>query len=46
MSTLPRSFQRFQEQYPYPWKAFQSLGAAAAQAGPLEVKVNVLVELG
>ena len=46
MSKLPRTYQRFQDQYPDLWKAYESLGATASQAGPLEVIVRELVKLG
>ncbi len=45
MSKLPRTYQRFQDQYPDLWKAYESLGATASQAGPLEVIVRELVKL-
>ena len=46
MSKLPRSYQRFQDQFPHLWKAFDHLGATAAEAGPLENKCRELIKLG
>ena len=46
MSELPRTYQRFQSQYHELWKAFDHLGATAAQAGPLESKCRELIKLG
>jgi AhpD family alkylhydroperoxidase len=46
MSKLPRSYQRFQSDFAQVWRAYESLGAAAAEAGPLDRKVRELVKLG
>ena len=46
MNKLPRSYQRFQYQFPHLLKTIESLSATASQAGPLEVKVRELVKLG
>jgi len=46
MSELPRTYQRFQSQYHELWKAFDHLGATAAEAGPLESKYRELIKLG
>jgi AhpD family alkylhydroperoxidase len=46
MSKFPRTYQRFQDQYPDLWSAYESLGTTASQAGPLEVKYRELVKLG
>ena len=46
MSELPRTYQRFQAEYGQLWKAYDRLGATAAEAGPLEVKVRELIKLG
>lgn len=46
MSELPRTYQRFQTEYSELWQAYDRLGATAAEAGPLEVKVRELVKLG
>ena len=46
MSELPRTYQRFQSQYQELWKAFDHLGATAAEAGPLESKCRELIKLG
>jgi 4-carboxymuconolactone decarboxylase len=46
MSRLPAPYQQFQEQYPELWKAYDQLGAAVHQAGPLDEKTRALVKLG
>ena len=46
MSELPRTYQRFQSQYHELWKAYDHLGATAAEAGPLERKYRELIKLG
>ncbi len=46
MGELPRTYQRFQNQYNELSKAYDQLGATAAEAGPLESKVRQLVKLG
>jgi len=46
MSTLPRQYRQFQEDYAGVWQAYQNLGAATAQSGPLEDKVRELIKLG
>lgn len=46
MSELPRTYQRFRSQYQELWKAFDHLGATAAEAGPLESKYRELIKLG
>jgi AhpD family alkylhydroperoxidase len=46
MSQLPRTYQRFQTEFSDLWKAYERLGATAAEAGPLEVKVRELIKLG
>jgi 4-carboxymuconolactone decarboxylase len=46
MSELPRTYQHFQVEYGELWQAYDRLGATAAEAGPLEVKVRELIKLG
>jgi 4-carboxymuconolactone decarboxylase len=46
MSALPAAHQRFQEQYPDVWRAYDQLGAAVHHAGPLDEKTRELVKLG
>lgn len=46
MSYLPAPYKRFQEKYPELWNAYDRLGAAVHQAGPLDVKTRELVKLG
>lgn len=45
MSKLPKAYQRFQEEYPEIARAYDNLGAAVHQAGPLDEKTRVLVKL-
>lgn len=45
MSPLPSPYQHFQDQYPELWKAYDQLGAAVHQAGPLDEKTRALVKL-
>jgi AhpD family alkylhydroperoxidase len=46
MADLPRPFRRFQDQNPAVVKAYEHLGDACAQAGPLDAKTRELVKLG
>lgn len=46
MNTLPRSFQRFQQENPELWRAYENLGAQAAEVGPLDARVRELIKLG
>lgn len=46
MSKLPKQYRLFQEEYASVWQAYQNLGAAVAQTGPLEDKVRELIKLG
>ena len=46
MSKFPRSYQRFKNDHPKVWQAYEALGAAAAEEGPLNAKVRELVKLG
>ena len=42
---LPTRYQQFQKNYPKVFSAYDSLGAATAEAGPLKEKVRALVKL-
>ena len=46
MTRLPKPFRRFHDEYSAVWQAYENLGAAIAQSGPLEEKVRELVKLG
>ena len=46
MGELPRTYQRFQNEHGDLWQAYDQLGAAAAEAGPLDKKVRELIKLG
>lgn len=46
MSKLPGRFLRFKETYPKIFQAYEALGAAAAESGPLSKKEISLVKLG
>jgi 4-carboxymuconolactone decarboxylase len=43
---LPIRFRQFAEQYPSVVRAYEALGAATHEAGPLEPKTRELVKLG
>lgn len=42
---LPTRFQQFGKKYPAVMKAYEALGAATADAGPLDAKTRALVKL-
>jgi AhpD family alkylhydroperoxidase len=46
MPKLPKPFRQFQEEYPAVYQAYENLGAAVSQSGPLEQKTRELVKLG
>jgi AhpD family alkylhydroperoxidase len=46
MPELPRPFRRFRQQHPAVAKAYDALGEACAEAGPLDAKTRELVKLG
>ena len=46
MSKFPRSYQRFRNDHPKVWKAYETLGAVVADEGPLDAKMRELVKLG
>jgi len=41
----PSGAGKFAEQYPELWKAYQTLGAAAAESGPLDARSRRLIKL-
>ena len=45
MSDLPKPYRRFTKEFPAVSEAFDRLGAAAHDSGPLDVKPRVLVKL-
>jgi AhpD family alkylhydroperoxidase len=45
-SRLPGPYERFRTRYARLWSAFDGLGAAAADAGPLDARTRELVRLG
>jgi 4-carboxymuconolactone decarboxylase len=45
MSTLPRRYRGFQDEYTEVAQAYETLGAAAASAGPLDGKMRELIKL-
>jgi alkylhydroperoxidase/carboxymuconolactone decarboxylase family protein YurZ len=46
MRKVPERFTKFIQDYPEVGRSYTSLGKAAAGAGPLEVKTQLLVKLG
>jgi AhpD family alkylhydroperoxidase len=46
MGELPRTYQRFKSEYHELWEAYDRLGAAAADLGPLDGKCRELIKLG
>lgn len=46
MSKLPRFYLRFKKDHPRVWRAYEKLGAAAAEEGPLDAKTRELIKLG
>ena len=45
MSKMPGRYLKFKEQYPQVFKAYESLGIAAAESGPLSRREIALVKL-
>lgn len=43
---LPKAYRSFQDRYPSIWQAYDRLGAAVHQHGPLDEKTRELVKLG
>jgi len=46
MAKLPRAYQTFQKRYSKVFKAYEALGGAAHESGPLDAKTRELVKLG
>lgn len=46
MSQIPKPYQQFRTEYPAVYATYETLGAAAANAGPLDAKTRELVKLG
>jgi 4-carboxymuconolactone decarboxylase len=46
MGKLPEAFETFRKRYPSVYKAYEALGGAAHEAGPLDQKTRELVKLG
>jgi len=46
MGKLPKAFETFRKRYPSVYKAYEALGGAAHEAGPLDQKTRELVKLG
>jgi AhpD family alkylhydroperoxidase len=46
LAKVPAPYERFQRRYRRVWKAYDSLGAAVHQEGPLDPKTRELIKLG
>lgn len=46
MSTLPKAYQHFKKSHTKVWRAYDKLGAAAAENGSLDAKTRELIKLG
>jgi len=46
MARLPKRFTAFMEKHPDIAQAYESLGTAVAEAGPLDAKTRALIKLG
>jgi alkylhydroperoxidase/carboxymuconolactone decarboxylase family protein YurZ len=46
MAKLPKPFLQFTQQHPAVGRAYEALGTASADAGPLDVKTRELIKLG
>lgn len=46
MSTLPKPYQQFKKTHTKVWRAYDKLGASAAESGPLDQKTRELIKLG
>jgi 4-carboxymuconolactone decarboxylase len=46
MSELPQPYQQFQKQHAKVWRAYDELGIAAAEEGPLDARTRELIKLG
>jgi 4-carboxymuconolactone decarboxylase len=45
-NNLPAHYVRFQKRYPQVFEAYDALGKASADAGPLDTRLRALVKLG
>ena len=46
MTQLPQPYQECKKQHAKVWRAYDKLGAAASEEGPLDPKVRELIKLG
>ena len=46
MDNLPKPYQQFTREHSGVWEAYQALGKAASEDGPLDMKTRELVKLG
>ncbi|MFN3706554.1 MAG: carboxymuconolactone decarboxylase family protein [Thermoflexales bacterium] len=46
MGNPPKTYQRFKKAYPKLWRAYDRLGVAAAESGPLDERTRELIKLG
>lgn len=46
MNQLPKPYQLFRREHPRVYAAYEALGVAAAEAGPLDQKTRELIKLG
>ena len=46
LDEIPKTYQRFMENYPEVGKSYESLGDAVHNAGPLDDKTRALLKLG
>jgi AhpD family alkylhydroperoxidase len=46
MGKLPQPYQQFKKEHARVWRAYDKLGAAAAEEGPLDLKTRELIRLG
>ena len=46
MPKLPKFYLQFQKSHSKVWKAYEKLGATAAEEGPLDAKTRELIKLG
>lgn len=46
MGKLPQAYLQFKKQHAKVWRAYDKLGASAAEEGPLNAKTRELIKLG
>lgn len=46
MAKLPKAFETFRKRYRHVYEAYEALGGAAHEAGPLDQKTRELIKLG